>query len=263
MLKFKNTKWILTCLVFFAVYQATQADSGSLLVETRFISSYFWRGWIINDDPCFQPSLTLSRADFSLNTWGSWDIEPDSNSPRRTRVDLTADYTTILGKHIFGAGIIGYFYQDKPTAHAQETAELFLEYAFNTRLLPSITFYYDIDEINAYYGLISLYHGIELIKDSAVLDIQLSVGGGSEKYADALWNFGVDADDKEIFEPDGETLMDLTINVSLPIFLRRNIELVPSVQYMKILNPEAADTAQNTGNDTDKLAFAISCVAGF
>ena len=52
----------------------TQSCSSRSSVNVRLVSSYVWRGQVINNDFAFQPQLTASQYGLSLNVWANYDI---------------------------------------------------------------------------------------------------------------------------------------------------------------------------------------------
>lgn len=239
------------------VIPAVCASAGEVRAKLKLTSAHLWRGWTVNDEPCFQPSATIKSGSFGFNVWGTMDLAPDSDSPRRTRLDATGYYETGIGKQILSGGIIGYFYQDEPVAHAMNTGEIFLGYALNTVLVPSMTMYYDFQDIGGYYASFTVAHSIEFDGRIPALDAQLSLGGGSESYADSLLNFGTGPDGEELYEPDDETLINLTLRVSAPIELGRNIRLVPGARYMRVIDHDARQAADEAGEETDIIAAVV------
>ncbi len=253
-----SLKWCLLFVLFASVLR-TDAAEPEVRAKAKIVSSHLWRGWVVNDDPCFQPSVSLLSGGLGLNLWGTFDLESDSRSDSRNRLDTTAYYSARHGRYLFTAGLVGYFYRDDPEAHAQNTGEIFAGYSLNMLLAPSMTFYYDFDELAGYYASFSLAHSFPVAEDLTSIEMQVSVGGGSEEYAGALLQFE-DKDTGKMYEPDGETLMNLMVRVSMPIKLGLHVQLVPGARYMRLLNHDARQAAENAGEETDSVAAVIGLV---
>lgn len=251
----------LLLFVLFAYVLRTDAAETEVHAKAEIVSCHLWRGRALSDSSCFQPSVSILSDGLGLNLWGTFDLESDSGSKRRNRLDATAYYSVRHGKYLFAGGVVGYFYQDDPEAHARNTGEIFAGYSLNMLLAPSMTFYYDFDEVGGYYASFSVTHSLRVAKGLSNLDMQLSIGGGNKDYAASLLKFE-NEDTGENYEPDGETLMDLTVRLSMPIDLGRNVRLVPGARYMRLLDHDARQAARDAGEDTDSVAAVIGLVAG-
>ncbi len=247
-------------MLFVSVLQTDAAET-EVHVKAEIVSSHLWRGRVLSDSSCFQPSVSILSGGLGLNLWGTFDLESDSGSKRRNRLDATAYYSARHGKYLFTGGLVGYFHQDDPEAHARNTGEIFAGYSLNMLLSPSMTFYYDFDEVAGYYASFSVAHSLWVTKGLSSLDMQLSIGGGNEDYAASLLKFE-NEDTGENYKPDGETLMDLTLRLSMPIELGRNVRLVPGARYMRLLDHDARQAARDAGEDTDSVAAVIALIVG-
>jgi len=42
-----------------------------------FYNKYIWRGFLLDDDPVFQPSFTVSATGFAVSGWGNFDLDDE------------------------------------------------------------------------------------------------------------------------------------------------------------------------------------------
>ena len=140
---------------------------GSASAETEvsydlaFNSAYVWRGITFTDGAVFQPSITVSHSSgFSFNTWGNLDIDDVNGLDGEFQeVDLTASYG--FGSDTVSAeiGFIEYLF---PNGVGPGTREIYFSLGFDVVLSPTITLYYDIDEVEDYYGSFGVEWGNEV-----------------------------------------------------------------------------------------------------
>ena len=103
--------------------------------------------------------------------------------------------------------------------------------SFDTFLSPSVTWYYDFDQVDGSYVAFGLSHSIELSEESPLaLDLGLNIGWGDDDYNAAYW--GVDDDG----------FNDLTLSAGLPIELG-SWTLTPSVNYVVLIDSDISDAA--------------------
>ena len=229
-------------------------------LECEFVSAYVWRGLTINDEFCFQPSLTLTEGDFSINVWGTWDLTDVPNSSQHTRVDASMDYTTAYGRHIVTLGVVGYMYPDEPAGVSADTAELFASYAFDVASLPSVSLYYDLEK-DGVYLVFALAHSFEL-HDRVALDLSVSLGAGDEHYNDeavalATGNAGPG------FNPTDPTLVDVTARMMLPIYVTDRLLVTPSLKFVSLLDSDIRDAMAAAGMDEDQVVYGVSASLTF
>jgi len=230
--------------------------------EVDVVSAYVWRGLVINDEACIQPSLTVTTGDLSLNLWATWDLTDVEGSSEHTRVDGTLDYTTALGRHIVSAGLIGYLYRDDPGGGSADTAELFAGYALDVVLLPSLSLYYDIEKEGVYVS-VAAAHSFELIDDRMALDLNLSLGVGDEHYNnDAVGVFVADGGVVD-YSPSESALVDFTARVTLPIYVGERWLVTPGLKYATLLDSDIRDAIKEAGKEDDQFVFTLRASVSF
>jgi hypothetical protein len=164
------------------------------------LSSYVWRGQVLNADAVFQPQITVSKADFSLNVWGNYDLAGSSSSgvsDDLSELDLSLAYTLPVDVNdmMFDIGAIYYSF---PNSVAESTIEIYGRATVTTweeasvPVIPSVTIFGDIDEVSGVYVLFDVNVPYAV---SDVLDVTtgLSAGYGNTSYNDAYFATGTDA----------------------------------------------------------------------
>jgi len=237
----------------------------SIEVETKVTSAYVWRGQVISDNPCLQPSITFGAGKFDLNLWGTLDLVEHEDTWERNRVDVTGSYTWEEGRQVVSAGVVGYVYHDGPRNTSRDTFEAFGSYGIAAPLLPSLTVYYDFDRIEGYYGSFSLQHSVEIVPDRAALDVGAFLGAADARYLNAMFDPHENEDDEEIAGDrfDEPLPVDLTVTLWMPIHLRPNVVVMPGAKYMTLLESDVRDAAADAGSENSKFSYSLSLIGYF
>jgi outer membrane scaffolding protein for murein synthesis (MipA/OmpV family) len=120
-------------------------------------------------------------------------------------------------------------------------------------LSPSAGVYYDCDEVNGFYGLVSVSHGFEITKDLRV-DATLSLGAANTDYNETY--FGV----------DDNALNDGNMKVGASYRFSDSISLGGYVMYTYLLDSSIRDAAKASDayfNKGDILSGGVSIGYGF
>ena len=172
----------------------TFTPSASAEIETSYsldlISAYVWRGITFTDGLVLQPSVTVAHDNgFSLNVWGNLDLD-DYNGIEGDfqEVDITLSYAfPTEGKVSFEVGLIDYLF---PNFVGAETKEVYASVGWDLALAPTVSIYYDFDQVEDFYGTFSISGGTsigtdlsfdwELLAGFAGDDFAIANGGGTE-----------------------------------------------------------------------------------
>jgi hypothetical protein len=230
--------------------------------DVKVTSAYLWRGSVISDDWCIQPSLTASGKGVSLYLWGTWDLTGATNGSERTRMDADLGYTYEYKKLMMRGGFIAYIYKDSlVTAWQKDTFEAYVGCDIDVPTLPTWTLYYDFGEIEGFYTTIGLRHSFEIAGKkgwSSAFDIRADLGAADENYNDKRFSFPVNAASGELpYEPHA-SLVDFTGTISLPISIGEHFTLTPAVKYMTLVDSKIKEAAKNAGQDTDGTAYSVT-----
>lgn len=155
--------------------------AASVDYDLGFYSAYAWRGISFTDGAVFQPSLTAAHdSGFRFNIWGNLDIDDVNGlSGEFQEVDLTLSYSFGEGRVRYDVGLIEYLF---PSGVGPATREVYFGLGFDAPVAPSVTIYYDFDEVEAFYSTFALEHGGEL-SDTWSYTAALIVGYADEDFA--------------------------------------------------------------------------------
>ena len=212
-------------------------------IRTDFtlVSRYIWRGFdtISDNRPAIQPSYTLSfgKSGFALNLWSAFALA-DTDF---IELDLITGYDrTVSDKLILSAGM-GYFtfpslprWPDKnstsPEAYMGITACSF-------PLSPALTFYYDFNLGDGFYGTFSLNQNLPV--KGKILCPSFMIG-----YTTQYRKIGVD-----------RGISDICFGLSMD-FITKGVTFTPSVNYVIVPNHTI-----NKGNEF-WVGFSIGWTTG-
>ncbi|MBN2139044.1 MAG: hypothetical protein JW720_14650 [Sedimentisphaerales bacterium] len=212
-------------------------------ITTDFFSKYIWRGQNLDDDPVFQPGLSITHKNFTASVWGNFEFTNiNGNRGDFSELDYSIDYSAPF-PGIKGVGYsIGLIYYDFPGTAVKDTTEAYWGFNLDAPLSPSLTFYHDLDEAEGTYIALACSHSVERIAEIApgipvAMDIGVSLGWGSGSYNKYYWG------------TDQTKLNDLAISASFP-FEVAGLTIVPSLNYVTLLSDDIRATdAYGTGSD--------------
>ena len=247
--------WMLAT-VFMAASVIGMANNESGIefeVTTDFYSKYVWRGQKLTDGWVWQPGFSATYEGFTAGIWGNLDLSNANDEKHEfTEIDYYADYSFDLTD---GIGFsIGYIYYEFPSAGG-DTQEIYAGLSFDTILSPTITVYYDFDEVNGTY----ITGGIGYSKDEIArlcedtpigLDISLSIGWGDSNYNEAYWSdsLGMPVDDSGF--------NDLTLCIGFPLEID-GWSFTPSLSYVTLLDSDIRDGLRSDDKDMFFTGFSI------
>jgi hypothetical protein len=225
------------CVAGITFAEEEAADSGiGVDVTLDFNSKYIWRGQNLVDDMVFQPGASTMFGDLTLGVWGNMDMTNENDEGGNfTEIDYYADYSADLTEGIGYS--LGYIYYAFPQG-SNDTYEFYGGLNFDVFLSPSVTWYYDADEVEGSYVAFGIGHSIELPEDAPFgIDLGLNVGWADSSYNEYYW--GVDDDG----------FNDLTVSVGFPMEIG-GWSLTPSVNYAYLLDSDIQDSdAYDSSND--------------
>lgn len=209
-----------------------------------YFGKYVWRGQDVTDEPVLQPSTTIGLGNLSLGIWGNLETTNVNNEKNAfTEVDYTLDYSdAVPGVEGLGysVGLIAY---DFPEAGSQ-TYEAYFGLSADTLLSPSVTVYYDYDDVDSFYVSAGVGHSLPDIlgPDSGVsADLSASLGWGAKKYNNGYWGVNSSA------------LNDLTLGAAFP-FAAGPVTVTPSLNYIILTDSDIKGS--NAFNADNEYFFA-------
>ncbi len=197
-------------------------------------SNYVWRGQKLSNSIVVQPSVGITYEGFGANLWANYDTDY-TDQGELTETDLTLNYTFSYDKFSFDVGYIYYGLEG-----ADDTQELYASVAYDMLLSPTITVYYDYDEGEGAFVVVSLGHSFEL-----PAGMTLSIGA-SASYNIENKVMGTDSNGDEFSDfYNGE----VSAAVSIPV--TKAISIEPMVAYSFPLSNDAEDAIEAISDDGD------------
>jgi hypothetical protein len=158
-----------------------ESDEAGLFVEASVdvLSDYVWRGTIYNDNPVWQPSVTVGYdADelgaLSLNVWSTFDATHKRGTATHSRRSCGAqefDYTLSYSRDFGPVGVeVGHVWYVYPNNNGNSDQELFGTVAYNNDwVTPSASAYWNYSD-SAGNDVSSAYFSFKLSRDFEVMD---------------------------------------------------------------------------------------------
>jgi uncharacterized protein (TIGR02001 family) len=236
------------CLLLSGVSFALDSGIG-IDVTTDFYSKYVWRGQNLTDDWVMQPGVSTSFGGFTLGIWGNVDMTDENGEEWEfTEIDYSIDYSGSL-TDVVGYSV-GYIYYEFPSVGG-DTYEFYGGLSADVALSPSVTWYYDADEVEGSYVSFAIGHSFEeiakLSEDTPIgMDIGLNVGWADSDYNVAYW--GV----------DDSGFNDLTLSIGFPMEIG-GWSVSPSVNYVKLIDSDIRSSA----SDDDIVYAGVSIGTSF
>ena len=234
----------------------------SVSVDVPVLSAYVWRGMVLNDEAVLQPGLTGGIGGFSVNAWSSMDLTDNQGTTGDfDEMDWTVSYSQTLGKFELGAGLVDYTFPNSTvTAEAEDgtetvsalpsTKEFFASVGVDVLLSPSLTVYYDFDEVDDFYAVASIGHSFELM-DKVGLDLSAALGYGGSDYNTFYFGY------------EDAALNDLVLGAALPIALTENVSQTPSISYMLLPDSDLGDAAEALYGEKDSVTGGATLSVAF
>lgn len=228
----KKLVWIGTVSAVTAACSAG-GEKVSYSLSSDFYSQYVWRGHNLVDDWVWQPSVGIAKGPWSAGIWGNLDLTDENDqSGEFTEYDFYGSYSWAVTENLMLS--MGYIFYRFPSVGS--TQELYWGLTVDAVLNPSLTVYYDFDDINGTYVSAGVSHSIEKIADLTEsipigLTFSCSVGWGDSNYNKGYWT---DAGGDPI---SSSAWNDLGIKVAFPIAFG-TWTLTPSVHFVTVLDSE-------------------------
>jgi uncharacterized protein (TIGR02001 family) len=164
-----------------AVLVEDQKSELSITGDVALYSAYVWRGQVLNENMVAQPSVTASYGPLWVNVWGNWNVAKSQDDD--SEIDYTLGYTLPLDTDDVSVDVGLIFYTFPGGGNdAKSTTEVFMQTTFNSILFtPVASVYYDIDEVNGWYGNLAISQPVE-ISDAMTAEIGGSIGYGTRSY---------------------------------------------------------------------------------
>ena len=236
-----------------------EATPVSASLDLPVLSAYVWRGQVLNDKTVVQPSLTVAKDGFSLNTWANFNGAGSycgDNNQKFSEIDLTASYSRSVGPASLGVGVVQYTFpnqtltvvDDVSTSSAAypSTYEVYASAGLpGIPLAPTLTVYRDLDAIDGFYATLGISQSFALCDKASIVG-SASIGAGDEDY------------NKGYFGKDQAALNDAVLGLALPITVLDNLTVKPAVSYIFLPDSAISDAADAVYGNQDQLIASIT-----
>lgn len=233
--------WIARCLVVaMAVVSATaafaqEAKGPAVSADISVASKYVWRGLILTNDPVLQPSLTVAYKGLDMNIWANTDLTDVNGTPGEVNeFDYTLSYSFSFKNVNASVGVIQYTF---PHTAFEPTTEITASAGLDVPLSPTVTLYYDVDQVGGIYGTVGVSHslplGVVYRGISPSLDLSGSIG-----YASDNWNEGY-------YGVKTSGFVDLLLTATLSVPVDDHLSVAPFVSFSQVLDGGLKDAVQH------------------
>ncbi len=212
-------------------------------VDVGIVSKYIWRGYIQNEDFALQPDAYLTLGNFLASVWGSLDMTDRDD----VRIDSQGDFSEIdyVLQYTIPANLLNlsfgyslYTYPNTPDEIRKSTQEVYARGGFKVFLEPTVELFYDMDEVEGWYGRASATYTQR--QNSQEWKLRGSVGFASEEFAN--YYFG---GRESLF--DSSSFCDLEVRLFTTFDLGLNFGLTPFVGVSYLLDSEIRDAYNDDG----------------
>lgn len=184
----KKTIFLAATALALSMATAPHTKAADVTAAMDISSAYVWRGLTFNDGLVLQPSIDIVHGGLNLNVWGNFDVDDYDDtldSGEFSEINLVAAYTFELGPVDLTGGVIEYLFPNG----ADSTTELYITAATDLiwGLAASVDLFFDVDQVDDYYGVLGLSYARELAEDwdySLGVSVSYAGEGFAEFYAD-------------------------------------------------------------------------------
>jgi hypothetical protein len=246
---------------------ATAAGTVDLLT----LSAYVWRGQVLNNEMVAQPAGTVTKGRLSFNVWGNFNLtDVTTEQPEFTEIDLTLIWSGKAGHMGYSAGVVEYLFPHQTVMTEEEvivngqasvqqrgiaypgTREITVGVSLpDLPVAPTVTLYYDVDEANSLYAIVSAGWSQKFIKEAVTVSLNVSAAYAMEDYN--AFYFGV--------EQAGWN--DLATGLTATFAPVEWLSVTPSVQYVMLLDDDIRDGAEGIYADKDQVVWGVKLSVAF
>ncbi len=237
------------------------AAETTVTAEAALMSSYVWRGQVINNDTVIQPQLTVAQGDFSFNVWGNNDLVEgkDGTTGEFSEIDFSLAYSfpREINQMTFDVGLISYNFPNvmENDAAKESTTEIFAAVTFQSFkewFIPSVTLFGDIDEVRGTYVLFDVVAPYQVSEYFAV-EAGLSAGYGNTSYNTSYWADEADAG-----------FNDYNVYLNAAYEIADNVTISANMTYTALEGGNIRDSAEAKGYEAkDKFWGGVSVAYDF
>lgn len=144
-------------------------------------SAFVWRGFVLGNDPVFQPSAWLKVGPVTVTSWSNAYV-PSASGIVRSEHDLTVDYSTEIRGVSLSVGWINYAYAHVTSGRFSN--EFYGSVGLGGLLNPRLQVYQDVNEGNGTYASLGVSHEFALPWRKMTMTPSVSVGYNHHQWTD-------------------------------------------------------------------------------
>ena len=256
---FKSIMFSICLIGFSTTIGYAKGEEVSFEFTADYNGKYIWRGQNLDDDPVLQPGFSATYGNLTAAIWSNLELTNyNDKSGAFTEIDYSVDYSsTIPGAEGIGFSLGTIYYDFPGTDSSGEpipgTTEFYGALSFDVPMSPSVTFYYDVDEVSdGLYISTAIGHTLEIFELEPDVPIAMELG--------ASYGYGNSAYNKSYWSVNDSSANDLMLSAALP-FEIGGWSVSPSINYVTLLSDVKDSIA--SGVDDDFFYFGIGFSKGF
>ncbi|MCM8525160.1 MAG: MipA/OmpV family protein [Lentisphaeraceae bacterium] len=236
---------LLLLSVFAFNAQAQDEKAWSVSLDQGIYDKYIWRGLQFNEEGVNQGALDVSydtgdMGTFGINVWYNLDLDNENGtSGEFSEVDYTVWWEKSFGDFTLGAGHI---YYDFSEVDLGSTREIYVSVSYDTFLAPSLTVYYDYEDVDGFYVDFGIGHSFDLGVADMSLDLGANIGWADDDMDNGYYN------------GDGAGFSNYSLSAAVNIPVGDNVTITPSVMYYSLLGDANSDGT----NEDDDFVFGVN-----
>jgi len=261
----KKVMGVGAALMVAGVMGVQAASEPEISAEASLLSSYVFRGMVLNNDAVMQPQVTVEHYGVSFNIFGNYDIGSnfDGVSSDFSEIDCTLAYELPLAIEdlVVSVGLTHYTFPNVTVGGAarESTTEIFAKGTLKTLenleipVIPSMTIFGDVDEVNGTYVLFDVYVPYQITPELSS-QFGFSAGYGNTAYNDFYFGQGqgIDAD-----------WNDFNFNGALSYAVTDDLTASANLTYTVLNGGAIEDGADAIYEDDEKLWCGLSVAYDF
>lgn len=250
---------IFLALLATAFVPAAMGSDLEVSVDAKYANRYVWRGQLGTDDPVLQRGVDVQYDNINFNVFFNMDAS-GGDFGKIDEVNYALSYSDYLpGRNLSGGPSLGYMigvvHYDYPTTDIQETTEICGGIGVDMFLNPTVTAYHDVGEADGLYVRAGIGECVNVLGFNTSLIATL--GWGDNKYNQYYWETAQSGS-----HSGSGSFQDLVLRASIPLRVAGNIEVVPSIAYIQLLDDELQSF--NTYSDSScNLVASVSATVKF
>ncbi len=243
----KNFIYLLICTSLFplSLVQAKIVESDTIAsfqselnygLKSDFMSTYLWRGISYNKGFIMQPSVWVSKSDFTFEIWSNLTLHDIHGDVKRNEIDFILSYQYLWGNLSLEPSAMYYIYPKQEDSPPTGELGLTLSYQFGKFTLVN-NFYCDVIKYSgAYFNESGISYEKEILQNTSLFAM-ISAGFASKKFND-------------IYTGALKSTVNLvTFNLALSYSLSEKITISPHIQFNRTIDRSVVELLGKTSHN--------------